>query len=43
MLKGTLASEVSELAIYVEQVRMMRKGIFGEARFWKQAAEGHQN
>jgi hypothetical protein len=41
MLRGTLAREVSEVAIYVEQVGMKRKSVFGGARFWEQAAEGH--
>jgi hypothetical protein len=43
MLRGTLAREVSELVIYVEQVSMKRKSVFGGERFWKQAAEGHSN
>jgi hypothetical protein len=40
MLRGTLAREASELAIYVEQVNMNRKWVFGEVRSSKQAAEG---
>jgi hypothetical protein len=41
MSRGTLALEVSELAIYVEQVSIQRKSVFVEARFWKKTAEGH--
>jgi hypothetical protein len=41
MSRGTLAREVSELAIHVEELSMKRKSVFGEARFWKNTAEGH--
>jgi hypothetical protein len=41
MSRGTLEREVSELAIYVERVSLKRKSVFGEARFWKETAEGH--
>jgi hypothetical protein len=41
MSRATLAHDVSELSIYVEQAIVKKKSVFREARFWKKAAQGH--